>query len=215
MRMFGNTIQRCAQPRTVMKMRCVSARVAWRITWRQRSRWRDRLPKFSAIAAQIAAKSRNAIGPLRDAASQSNGAMHFACAEKQNGATAARPVAPSVGTRKVRIFGSQSAIRNRVRFLPSHAGARPRPLQVSPVFGLRYFGGNVRFGFALGAPSGRKPSSSGVMSNSSIFALISAIASAIAFSRSLSIFAEAFRVARIVAGRSPYRWDSLRVIHEK
>ncbi|HIE4842519.1 TPA: hypothetical protein ACXND4_005331, partial [Burkholderia multivorans] len=113
--MFGNTVQPCALPRTVMKMRFVSARVAWRITWQERAQLRGRLPTFAAIASRIAVKSRNTIGPLRDAASQSSDAMHFACAEKQNGATAARPVAPSVGTRKVRIFGSQSAIRNRVR----------------------------------------------------------------------------------------------------
>src|SRR5437868_4341298 len=41
-----------------------------------------------------------------------------------------------------------SGIRNLSRFFPSHAGARPRPVQVAPVLGSMYFGGSAVFSFA-------------------------------------------------------------------
>lgn len=64
---------------------------------------------------------------------------------------------------------SASEIRNRLRFFASaiQCGAFPRPLQVAPVFGSRYFGAiGAR---ALGAAARRRPKSwSGVMPYSAI-----------------------------------------------
>jgi hypothetical protein len=69
---------------------------------------RGRFPEFAAIHGKIAAICRFGMRQSQRVARLFGRTERSASAQKQNGATADWPFAPSVSAGKVRLFGSQS-----------------------------------------------------------------------------------------------------------